>query len=56
MIDLMINILQGDKVHHGSGGARPETLDEEGETCGEEENYQDDQEENTQPLLTSAVK
>ena len=52
----MINILQGDKVHHCSGATRPEALDEEGETGGEEEDYQDDQDENTKPLLTSEVR
>ena len=51
----MINILQGNKVDHCSGVARLETLDEEGETGSEEEDYQDDQEENTKSLLTPAV-
>ena len=52
----MINILQRDKVHHCSGAIRAEALDEEGETGSEEEDYQDDQDENTKPLLTSEVK
>ena len=51
----MINILQGHKVDHCSGGARLETLDEEGETGSEEEDYQDDQDESTKSLLTPAV-
>ena len=49
----MIHILQRDKVHHGSGG--PQALDDEGETGCEEEHYKDDQEENAEPLFTSAV-
>ena len=51
----MINILQRNKVDHSSGAAGLETLDEEGETGSEEEHYQDDQEENTESLLTPAV-
>ena len=51
----MINILQGHKVYHCTGVARPQTLDEEGEAGSEEEDYQDDQQDNTESLLASAV-